>query len=141
MSHYGTKTFPQLFSVHKKKLAANEQFRFGGSHYQLAYACDDLSPVDVIDDQSGVNIINTTTDTVSVVLMGLQTNTASPFSNVSLVDVTDTYTVANNMYGVVLEGSVTHNDTVLDANTDIHALLPDSHITGVGKLIVFEITL
>lgn len=139
MSYYGTKTFPNLFSIHKQRLAAGQSYRFGGAQSQLAYDAVTFADVEVKSDPSGVNIVDAGTDIVNVVLMGLKRDADSPFSNVSFVEISGNYVLPADKYGVVLEGSLQHNEYVLDSNTDLHLLESGSTVDGTGKIVEFTL--
>lgn len=137
MSFYGTKSHNNLFSVHKRRLAANESHRFGGAHAHIAYSvAGEQVPVNLHD--SGVEVITAgADDVVSVILMGQKMDVPPVVTNLALVDVADSLTLAGDVYAVVLEGSVTVNDAVLNADADIHFIDPGSVVTGAGKLATF----
>jgi hypothetical protein len=90
--------------------------------------------------ESGVGIIQAgANEVVSVILMGTKKDVPPVITNLVLVDVTDSLTLASDAYGVVLEGSVTVDGAVLDAETGIHIVQPGSVVTGSGKLATFTI--
>lgn len=137
MSFYGTKSFNNLFSVHKKRLSANQSHRFGGAHAHIAYSVAG-EQVPVTLHPSGVEVVTAEADdVVSVILMGVKMDTPPVITNLALVDVADSLTLAADVYGIVLEGSVTVNDVVLNADEDIHSIEPGSVVTGAGKLATF----
>jgi hypothetical protein len=137
MSFYGKTTFDNLFSVHKRRLTANESHRFGGAHAHIAYSvAGDQVPVTL--HESGVEVIDAgADDVVSVILMGTKMDVAPVVTNLTLVDVADSLTLASDVHGIVLEGSVTVSDVVMDAETGIHVVVPGSVVTGSGKLATF----
>lgn len=137
MSFYGTKLINNLFSIHKKRLSANESHRFGGAHAHIAYSVTG-EQVPVVPDASGVEVITAAADdVVSVIIMGVKMDTPPVITNLVFVDVVDSTTLAADAYGIVLEGSVTVNDVVLNADVDIHVIEPGSVVTGAGKLATF----
>lgn len=137
MSAYTHKTFPGVFSVSKQLLAAPGSYRFGGATAQVAYAAGDGSTVNVTLHDSGVNVIEAAVDTVSVALIGLKPDVPAVFSDLAFVDVTDSYTLAGDKHGVVLEGSFVVGDATLDANVDVYKLDPGAVLAGSGKILVF----
>jgi hypothetical protein len=137
MSMYTHKTFPGTFSVSKQLLAAPGSYRFGGAHAQVAYAAGDGSQVEVVLHSTGVNVIEAAVDTVSVSFIGLNPTTPATFTDVTFVDVADSYTLAGDRYGVVLEGSFVVGDATLDANVDVYKLDPGAVLAGSGKIVVF----
>jgi hypothetical protein len=139
MSHYSNTTFRGLFSVHKHLLEVGHH-RFGGSHAQVAYKVSDGSAVGVTLHHSGVNLINAESDTVSVILMGLDANTPAVFSDIEFVEVSGNYQIPSGKYGVLLEGSVTVDNSLLSADEDVFKLDPDTSMNGTAKLLVFTHT-
>lgn len=137
MSYYGHVTFRGFFSAAKQQLAADGSYRFGGVHGQIAYALADSSPVEVTLHHSGVNVINTTVDTVTVALIGIKKEAPATFTDLTIVDVSDSYTVASDKYAVLLEGQLVVDGTTLDADSNLHKLDPGTTATGSGKLLVF----
>lgn len=140
MSYYGHITYRGLFSVAKQMLAANGSYRYGGSHAQIAYALADFSPVEVMLHHSGVRVINTTVDTVTVALIGINKDVPATFTDLTMVDVSDSYTVGADKYAVLLEGQLVVDGVTLDAGNDLHKLDPNTVATGNGKLLVFGFT-
>lgn len=137
MSFYGKTTLDGIFSVHKDLLAANQSYRFGGAHAHIAYTVTG-EEVPVTLHESGVEIITAgADDVVSVILMGVKMDTPPVVTNLVLVNVADSLTLASDAYGIVLEGSVTVDGAVLDAETGIHIVQPGSVVTGAGKLATF----
>lgn len=137
MSFYGKTTLDGVFSVHKRRLSANESHRFGGAHAHIAYSVAG-EQVPVTLHETGVEVITAgADDVVSVILMGVKMDTPPVVTNLVLVDVADSLTLASDAYGIVLEGSVTVDGAVLDAETAIHIVQPGSVVTGAGKLATF----
>jgi NurA-like 5'-3' nuclease len=136
MSHYGHKTFNGLFSAFKQLLNAGSH-RFGGSHAQVAYKVSDRSPVTVTLHESGVNVVDVEEDTVSVVLMGLNATTPAVFSDVEFVSVAGSYQVPAGKHAVLLEGSVTLGEALLNADEDLFKLDAEASVTGTAMLLVF----
>jgi len=137
MSYYGNKTFTGVFSVSKQLLNAGSSYRFGGAHAQVAYAADGGALVEVTKHHSGVNVIQAATDTVSVAFTGIKQDAAAEFTDITFVDVTDSYTLPGDKHGILLEGSLVANGETLDANTNLFKLDPNTTVTGSGKLVVF----
>ena len=139
MSFYVKATLENVFFVHKKKLAANETHRFGGAQAHIAYSVTG-EQVPVTLHESGVEVIQVGADeVVSVILMGTKKDVPPVITNLVLVNVADSLTLASDAYGIVLEGSVTVDGAVLDAETAIHIVQPGSVVTGSGKLATFTI--
>lgn len=140
MSAYTHKSFPGTFSVSKQMLAAPGSYRFGGASAQAAYVAANGSAVDVTLHPSGVNVIEATVNTVSVALIGLNKDVPAVFSDLTFVDVVDSYTLAGDKYGVVLEGSFVVGGETLDANVDVYKLDPSAALVGSGKILIFGFT-
>lgn len=139
MSFYGKATQQNLFFVHKTKLNANQSHRFGGAQGHIAYSVTG-EPVPITLHESGVEIIQAGADeVVSVIIMGTKKDVPPVITNLALVDVTDSLTLASDVHGIVLEGSVTVDGVLLDAETAVHIIQPGSVATGSGKLATFTI--
>ena len=136
MSYYGHKTFRGLFSIAKQLLTAGSH-RFGGTHAQVAYKVSDGSAVTVTLHHSGVNVVVAEEDTVTVLLNGVNPNTAAVFANATFVDVNGSHTLAADTHGILLEGSLTSDGVTLDAESDIHLVQPGAEVSGTGKLLTF----
>lgn len=137
MSYYGQKTFPGIFSCSKMLLQAGGSYRFGGTHAQTAYAVADGSAVEVTLHHSGVNVIEAVVDTVSVALVGIKLDTPATFTDLTYVDVADSYTLAGDKYAILLDGSLTLDGNALDGSADLHMLAPGAVVSGTAKLLVF----
>ena len=138
MTYYGHTTFKGLFSVSKQMLQSPGSYRFGGSHAQVAFKASDWSPVAVTLHHSGVNVIQADEDTISVALIGVKKEVNAVFSDITLVDVSDSYTVPSDRHAVLLDGQLTVDGSVINAENDLHKLDPNTLVTGSGKLLVFN---
>lgn len=141
MSYYGNKPFDIGFTVHKRRVAGRGIYRFGNSQAQLAYKADDLTPVEVIKEETGTSV-TALFDTVVVTLLNQLTPTPVTIENAELLHVVEEHTIPEGHYAVVVEGaaSVTDeqgNKIELNANTDIPLVKPGVAISGICTLVQF----
>ena len=148
MSFYGATSNP-TYSIHKRRLQANGEFRFGGANVLLAYRVPESTEgsveVPVQESSTGngtVHIVQTgTTECVSVAIRG--SNDKVVIQAPQFVDVKDEYKVAPQTHVVVLEGSFTAPDNkVYDANTIVPVVVTGNFelpLSGSGKILTFTV--
>ncbi len=138
MSVRGIRLLAEKFSVHVREFAGNSTYSFGGTHAQVVYDAVTglVVPHTTLD---GVNKVpETPNNIVSLVLIGVKPDVPAQFPNLRLEDITGSYALDLDTYAVVLEGTVDVNGTLLDANTDLYIVEPNTTLNGTAKLALFN---
>ena len=134
----------------------------------IVYVCEGSGPMTVVECQTnsdligfayepgsaympenvfGNNIVKLQSSNIAPVLTtvmltppSLQSN--SYLANVSTVTVDGSYAIPPNTYAVVVEGTITVSNTLVDSNTDLYILgvrEEERTVEGNGKLITFKV--
>lgn len=145
MSFYGAKGTSN-YTVHKRRLQANGEFRFGGATALLAYSVPGAEEVSVqlSQTQSGnVHVVQTgASDCVSVAIRG-NSNSVNILSP-QFVDVVNEYKLAPGTQAIVLENSLTTADgQVHNSDSGIPIVVADESevvLTGTAKILTLAVS-
>jgi hypothetical protein len=147
MSFYGAK-ISDKYTIHKRRLQANGEFRFGGLNTLLAYRVPEAPegpvqvPVEQSDSDPAVLVLRTgSSECVSVAVKPNDANIT--INALQLVDFNGELKLEHNMHAVLLEGSMTlASGEVHNSDLEIPVVVAqDSELTltGTGKLLTFTL--
>ena len=108
-----------------------------GFAYQpgLAYVPENVFGNNIVKLQSG-------NDSLVLTMVTLTKQANGPATDVATITVNGAYAIPPNTYAIVVEGTITVSNTVVDSNTDLHILgvrEEERTVEGNGKLITFKV--
>lgn len=147
MSYYGAK-ISNKYTIHKRRLQANGEFRFGGANIVLAYRVPEAPegtaevPVILSDSDTTVFVLNTgSSDCVSVAIK--QNDVDTTINAAQLVDLSGELKLQQGVHAALLEGTLTlANNEVHTSESDMAVIVveePEIVLTGTGKLLTFTL--
>lgn len=142
MSYYGTKV-TENYTVQKRRLQPNGEFRFGGVSTVFAYRIPEEGSAEVpVTDSNPVKIIKTEGNTVSVIVKERSDNIKVNLPQ--LVDVASELKLQPGNHAVVLEGSLADgNNQAYTSETEIPVVVAGDQevvLSGSAKVLVFTIS-
>ena len=108
-----------------------------GFSYQpgTAYVPENVFGNNIVKLQSG-------NDSLVLTMVTLTKQANGPATDVATITVNGAYAIPPNTYAIVVEGTITVSNTVVDSNTDLHILgvrEEERTVEGNGKLITFKV--